>query len=242
MFASAGKPFLFKNTMFQLGDIVKTTAKISLYENMTYDSNGDIVKDSGDIFSELNAGEQVGIVEANFTGGKFVYVQLIKPVTVNLKKRYYALVLTDKLVKLSENTPTTQTLDYYAKCSETSVVNVRLSASLTGVIKTKLKNNSLIGKSDGTVTNNFIKFNLASGGVGFVHKDYATRTKAPLTAAVTKTGTVVKENPLTGQQQTVSQTTVSTAENWTVKDVAIKALISGIVIFFATKLLSKIKF
>jgi hypothetical protein len=226
--------------MFQQGTALKAIKKVSLYENMVYDEGGNTVISQGTPFASISAGEQIGIVEATFTQQNFVYVQLFKPITVNLKKRYYALIFTDNIQELPAKTASSETIEYFAKCQPDSSVNIRLSASLTGTVKAKAKNGSLIGRSDGKVGNNgFLKFNLALGGVGYVHKDYVTKTKTAVTIEKT-TEKVTVTNPLTGKDEEKARTTITTNEGWTVQDVVIKTVIGAVIGFIITRILGKI--
>lgn len=226
--------------MFAIGTALKAKNKVSLYQDMTYDKTGTSVISKGSPFSSIGSGEQIGIVEANFIGQNFVYVQLFTPISVNFKKRYYALIFTENVVEISEKSASTGTEKYFAKCQPDSHVNVRLSGSLLGTIKTKAKNGSFLGHSDGKVNaNGFIKFNLALGGVGYVQKDYATKTKTVVKLENT-TEKVTVTNPLTGKDEEKDRTTLSTSEGWTVQDIVVKTVIGAVIGFVITKILGKI--
>lgn len=225
--------------MFDRGTAIKASGKVSLYENMTYDTTGNSVLNQGTPFATIASGQQIGIVEAGFAEQNFLYVQLFTPITVNFKKRYYALINTENVVQIPAKTSSNGTFPYYAKCDPNSNVNVRLSGSLAGTVKAKAKNGSLIGDSDGKANaNGFLKFNLALGGVGYVHKDYATKTKTAVTLDKT-TETVTVTNPTTGKTEQKEVITLSTSEGWTVQDVVIKTVIGAVIGFIITKILGK---
>lgn len=98
-----------------------------------------------------------------------------------LKGQKYGWIETVKLVQWTAPNA------YYIASGRTGV-NVRTAPSLTSNVLKKLNGGQLVGKSDGYQENGFILFALNGGGIGWVSRDYVTRSNGT-TPIPTTTGT-----------------------------------------------------
>ncbi|MVM34985.1 hypothetical protein GO755_33465 [Spirosoma sp. HMF4905] len=154
----------------------------------------------------------------------YAYVKLATPLTYNSVRYQYAYIRQEVVYEYLANSAT-----YYVIPGPNSV-NVRSTATSASSknILLVLKPNALIGTTDGTTSNGFTLFSLASGGMGWVSRNYIT-SKVPAGALPTPDGTGPEPEPSVG---TTLENTVGTGLLGTLKWVGIGlvAVIVGLVI------------
>lgn len=223
----------------RIGMSVKTASPnygyVKLYDGADWDEDSPTKIDFGDIVSKMNNGLQLGIIQDVYEDSKLALVQLYKPILYMLKYRANVIVPLSDISTISTPTVVSGTKNYY--CTGDSV-RIRNGASLTATIKNQVNKGDLIGQSDGKVTNGFLKFNLALGGVGYVSAQYCSLVKPSPTVQVVKKS--VQKTTSTGETKTVEVSSVSTGEGWSVKELIIKGAITAVVGFVTVKLLSGI--
>ncbi|MFC0181461.1 hypothetical protein SAMN04515674_104274 [Pseudarcicella hirudinis] len=181
--------------------------------------------------STIKTGVKVGVVVATYYSGdgrSFAKVQLINPVSKLLTKYTHGYVyLADVNLFGAAVTPTTNGKTYWCTGSQ---VNIRKSPSLTSAVMAKLDKGDIIGQSDGVLSGQFLKFNLALGGIGYVATQYCT-LKSPELPVVTQPLTV--KDPASGKDTTVQIPVVQPIEgsiDWLRLGVSIVASFVGGVI------------
>lgn len=155
----------------------------------------------------------------------YAYVKLATPLTYNSVRYQYAYIRLEVVYEYIDSLAT-----YYVKPGSNSV-NVRSSATSASSknILLILKPNALIGTTDGTTSNGFTLFTLASGGMGWVSRNYITATvPAGVTPPTTDPGPMIPDYS-TG---TVVENAVGTGWLSTIKwiGLGVLALAVGIVI------------
>ncbi|NBB32019.1 hypothetical protein [Cellulophaga sp. BC115SP] len=223
----------------RIGMSVKATSPkygyVKLYDTADWDEDNPSKIDFGGVIGKMNNGLQLGIIQDVYEDSKLALVQLYKPILYMLKYRTNAIVPLSDLTTISTPTVVSGTKNYY--CTGDSV-RIRTGASLTSAIKSAVNKGNLIGQSDGKSVNGFLKFNLATGGVGYVAEQYCSTVKPVTSQPVKKT--VTKTDTSTGKTKDVVVTQVDTGEGWTVKEVIIKGAIGAVAGFLAIKLIGKL--
>lgn len=186
----------------------------------------------------FKVGEKIGVITRTYPvkdGNNIGIIQLIKPITKGLVKYSHVFVLLND-ISVSGEKPLQVGQLYY--CTATRV-NIRKGANITsGTLGIQLDKGDPIGYSDGVAVNGFLKFNLKTGGIGYVSKIYCT-LQEPFVNEVTKNVTVA--NPLTGINETEKVPVIpelSPTTDW--KKTAIGAAISAVVVFGVTQIIQKI--
>lgn len=138
----------------------------------------------------IKTGLKVGVIVATYFSGEgrhFAKVQLITPVSKLLTKYTHGYIyLSDVNLFVTAVTPTTTDKTYWCTGNK---VNIRKSASLTSAVVAKLDKGDIIGQSNGVLSGQFLKFNLALGGIGYVSNQYCT-LKSPELPVVTQPLTI----------------------------------------------------
>lgn len=174
----------------------KAGTTVSVYKKSDYQSNGTVLLSSK--LTSFAGGENIGVIQVVYTmksGNHLALIQLEKPYVNWFVGYSHVLAFIDNLEPIGETGVINNSNTYYSIGND---VNIRKTPSLTGAkFPSKLNKGDIIGTSDGVVSNNFLKFNLRIGGVGYVSKTYVT-LQAPTKAAVTKS--IVTVDPKTGEQ------------------------------------------
>ncbi|MFC0182500.1 hypothetical protein ACFFJX_07985 [Pseudarcicella hirudinis] len=180
----------------------------------------------------IKTGGKVGVIVATYYSGDgkhFAKVQLVNPVSKLLTKYTHGYVyLADvNLFGTAVSTPATGKT-YWCTGSK---VNIRKGSSVASAVLAKLDKGDVIGTSDGILYGQFLKFNLALGGVGYVSNQYCT-LKSPELPVVTQPLTV--KDSTSGKETTVQIPVVQPIEgsiDWLRLGVSIVAsFIGGIIL------------
>lgn len=172
----------------------KANTTVSVYKKSDYQSNGTVLLSSK--LTSFSNGENIGVIQMVYTmksGNHLALIQLEKPYVTWFVGYSHVLAFIDNLEAIGETGVNTSNT-YYSIGND---VNIRKTPSLTGAkFPSKLNKGDIVGTSDGVVSNNFLKFNLRIGGVGYVSKTYVT-LQPPVTN-ITKS--IVTVDPKTGVQ------------------------------------------
>jgi hypothetical protein len=187
-----------------------------------YQANGVNKLDS--LLKTVDLGTSLGTIVQTYRmpdNNHLARILLLEPITIGFKQYSHAIVLLNDVDGVAApSTPISANKMYYCLGNN---VNIRSKASKTSTkLKQQLQRGDRIGTSTGIVTNNFLKFDLAIGGIGFVSLDYCT-TQEPSSVKTADGSTVISD----------VQSTINIAKT------AATAIISAIVGFVVTKFLTR---
>lgn len=212
--------------------LVKANKALSVYRTSNIQSNG-VCLLSNPILS-FKVGETIGVIAKVYEmpkGDHVAYIQLFEPIKSGIYSYSHAMQFISNVDEIKSLGDGSVGKTYF--CTGDNV-NIRKSASTTASkFKNQLSKGDIIGTSDGTLSNGFLKFNLKIGGTGYVSKTYCT-LQSPA-KAVTKSATIT--DSLTGQTQSVNIPVITDP----IKSFdVVRTVIGGVIAFSVTFALTKI--